>query len=351
VTAVIYHLLPRLAVTARRIFLIAVSGTFVMLLSKLTLVFLLSYAAMSVLSIYWAAGSSRLRAWDKPFFWTLRGVATLLTAVAFLYAEDLTTLGDQVLLFGAGYAYLKTLWVIGWAEKNKSEGLSWYDPILSNLFFPIVASGPIERPDAFTSEKLGCQISLQDVVEGVGRMALGLAYILVFQNAVSKLMAIDTMPVYILPPLSLLLLYLNFAGYTHVALGAGRLFGLRLTENFNRPWLARDLPDFWRRWHISLMNFANENIYFPLFKRAKGKVAIPILVTFLFVGLWHGLTLSFFFWGVAHGVGLLGSMRITAWIGRDFSGAPAAIARFLNRVACLYYASLVWYFSAYVIAF
>jgi alginate O-acetyltransferase complex protein AlgI len=284
------------------------------------------------------------------FYWTLRGSATVLTALAFVSADDFRMLGDHIMVFGSGYAYLKTLWVINWAEKSKTSRLSWCDPILSSLFFPIVASGPIERPDALTAEKLQNAVSLSSFLEGAGRVALGLLFIMVLQRGASGLMQIEAVPLFALPPLSLVALYFNFAGYTHVALGAGFLFGLRLTENFNRPWMAKDLPDFWRRWHISLMNFANENVYFPLFKRTKGKIALPIIMTFVFVGLWHGLTFSFLFWGAAHGIGVLGSLRITAWIERRLSGRTQAFARFGNRFFCLYYVAIVWYVSAYVIS-
>jgi D-alanyl-lipoteichoic acid acyltransferase DltB (MBOAT superfamily) len=104
--------------------------------------------------------------------------------------------------------------------------------------------------------------------------------------------------------LSLLILYFNFAGYIDIAIGSGNLFGLRLSENFLYPFAATNIQVFWKRWHVTLGGFANRYMFFPLMKLTGGRIEVSLVVTFLLIGLWHGLSWNFMIWGLAHGVAL-----------------------------------------------
>jgi D-alanyl-lipoteichoic acid acyltransferase DltB (MBOAT superfamily) len=101
-------------------------------------------------------------------------------------------------------------------------------------------------------------------------------------------------------------LYFDFSGYTDMALGIALLFNIRLPQNFNSPYKADSLIDFWRRWHMTLSRFLRDYIYIPLGGNRKGKIRryINLLVTMLLGGLWHGAAWTFVLWGVLHGVGL-----------------------------------------------
>lgn len=98
-------------------------------------------------------------------------------------------------------------------------------------------------------------------------------------------------------------LYFDFSGYTDMATGAALLFNIRLPVNFNSPYKARDIQDFWRRWHITLSRFLRDYIYIPLGGNRKSTLSTynNILVTFLLGGLWHGAGWTFIFWGFLHG--------------------------------------------------
>ncbi|BBD07550.1 membrane bound O-acyl transferase, MBOAT family protein [Desulfovibrio ferrophilus] len=102
-------------------------------------------------------------------------------------------------------------------------------------------------------------------------------------------------------------LYFDFSGYVDMATGAALLFNIRLPMNFNSPYRALDIQDFWRRWHITLSRFLRDYIYIPLGGNRKGslRVAANIMTTFLIGGLWHGAGWTFVFWGGLHGAALI----------------------------------------------
>jgi alginate O-acetyltransferase complex protein AlgI len=108
-------------------------------------------------------------------------------------------------------------------------------------------------------------------------------------------------------------LYFDFAGYTDMALGAARLIGFYLPENFNAPYLKTNLARFWQSWHITLSSWARDYVFLPLARTlrlrvewlpANGAALICQLTTMLVIGLWHGFAWTFVAWGLWHGVGL-----------------------------------------------
>jgi D-alanyl-lipoteichoic acid acyltransferase DltB (MBOAT superfamily) len=101
-------------------------------------------------------------------------------------------------------------------------------------------------------------------------------------------------------------LFLDFSAYTEMAIGTALIFGLVLPENFRRPYLATDLRDFWRRWHISLSTFLRDYLYIPLGGSRQGpyRYVVATLVTMGLCGLWHGAGWTFVAWGLWHGLGL-----------------------------------------------
>jgi alginate O-acetyltransferase complex protein AlgI len=99
-------------------------------------------------------------------------------------------------------------------------------------------------------------------------------------------------------------IYFDFAGYSKMAIGIGKMFGFEFPVNFNRPYLSRSVTEFWRRWHITLSDFLKEYVYFPIggSRVSKVKIARNLLVTFLLTGIWHGANWTFFVWGLYFGV-------------------------------------------------
>ena len=97
-------------------------------------------------------------------------------------------------------------------------------------------------------------------------------------------------------------IYGDFSGYSDIALGTSKLFGIDLLRNFNFPYFSRDIADFWRRWHISLSSWFRDYVYIPL-GGSKGSKAMQlrnVMVIFLLSGFWHGANWTFIFWGLLH---------------------------------------------------
>ena len=109
-------------------------------------------------------------------------------------------------------------------------------------------------------------------------------------------------------------LYLDFSAYSDIAIGIGLLLGVATPENFNRPYLARNITEFWERWHMSLSMFLRRHLFLPihiaLLRRAGGQhrlfcASIALLITFVLCGAWHGLTLPYLAWGLFHALALI----------------------------------------------
>jgi alginate O-acetyltransferase complex protein AlgI len=119
------------------------------------------------------------------------------------------------------------------------------------------------------------------------------------------------------------LLYLDFSGYTDIVVGLVRLMGFRLAENFNRPWLARNIQDFWNRWHITLSHFVRDYVFTPLNRKIAHGVAprwqFPLvlaayLLTMLLIALWHATTWGFLMFGLLHGAALIWLLLLRKYV-------------------------------------
>ncbi len=181
-------------------------------------------------------------------------------------------------------------------------------------FFPQIVAGPIERADKFLSQIGSRPSALSDAVP---RLAWGLVKKLVIAdhlapaiNAVfGNVAGFHGAPVWLAFYLWPLQLYADFSGLTDIAIGAGRLFGIIGPENFNRPFTASSISDYWRRWHMSLTTWLGDYVFTPLrmATRNAGKwgLSFSIAVNMIAIGLWHGLTWGYFVFGLLHSVFLI----------------------------------------------
>ena len=99
-------------------------------------------------------------------------------------------------------------------------------------------------------------------------------------------------------------IYFDFSGYSDMAIGMGRMFGFHFLENFDHPYTASTIQEFWRRWHISLSSWFREYLYIPLGGNRKGlaRTCLNVLIVFFLTGLWHGASWTFVLWGLWHGL-------------------------------------------------
>jgi len=202
-------------------------------------------------------------------------------------------------------------------------------------FFPQLIAGPIayykEIVPQFTDKKSGFK-NYENIYRGLFIFAIGLFKKVIIADtfAVWANSGFDTSATLTLleawsSSLSYTFqLYYDFSGYTDMAIGIGLLFNIKLPINFNSPYKALNIQDFWRRWHITLSRFLKDYIYIPLggSRRGEYKTYINILITFILAGIWHGAGWTFLFWGFLHGFGLIVykiwsrfGVRLYSWLG------------------------------------
>ena len=139
-------------------------------------------------------------------------------------------------------------------------------------------------------------------------------------------------------------LYFDFSGYTDIVRGSAQLLGIRLPQNFDRPYRSVNLTEFWRRWHISFSHWLRDYLYFSLpGKRTKVMPYVNLVITMLLGGLWHGLTWTFAIWGLLHGAGLAATRAYMVWRGRR-TEPPVAWQHALAVFGTWQFVCLTWIF-------
>lgn len=185
------------------------------------------------------------------------------------------------------------------------------------LFFPKLLAGPIIKYHDISRQFEACpRPSLDDFLNGFSRFMLGV----VKKTLIADVMANGADAIFARDPATLgfadawmgaafftLQIYFDFSGYSDMAIGLARMFGFRLLENFNMPYIATSVTDFWRRWHMSLTSWIREYLYFPLGGNRKGEARtyLNLWICFLASGVWHGAAWPYVFWGVYNGVFLV----------------------------------------------
>ena len=184
------------------------------------------------------------------------------------------------------------------------------------LLYPQLVAGPIERPQNMLPQiHRKAVFNYQNFTDGLKLMAFGffkkaviadrlsLTVDAVFNNYLSA----GTIELWLATLFFAFQIYCDFSGYTDIARGAAKTMGFDLMENFNKPYSATSIADFWRRWHISLSTWFRDYIYIPLGGNKMGflRQNSHILSVFTISGLWHGAAWTFIFWGFLHGIGLV----------------------------------------------
>ncbi len=255
------------------------------------------------------AGSLGILAFFKYAGFFVEELRRLLELVGL--AGDGTTL-RVVLPLGLSFFTFQSLsYVLDVYRRQEEECTSRLDFALFVAFFPTVLAGPITRARLLLPQLARC-----DAPEP-GAMDEGLA--LIVRGLVKKVVFADVLaaqlvgPAFDAPgqfsPLFLLIalyaytfqIYMDVSGYTDIARGAAQLCGFRLPQNFDRPYVAATLSNFWQRWHISMSGFFRDYLYFGLGGSQRGNVYLNLLLTFLAIGMWHGVGWDFALYGLIHG--------------------------------------------------
>jgi alginate O-acetyltransferase complex protein AlgI len=193
--------------------------------------------------------------------------------------------------------------------------------------FPQLVAGPIVRYCDVATQLTRRVLSGEKLASGIRRFIIGLAKKVLIANQ----MAVLADQAYALPADEVTLgaawigtlaytlqIYFDFSGYSDMAIGLGRMFGFEFLENFNYPYIARNVQDFWRRWHISLSTWFRDYLYIPLggSRGSRARTYVNLCLVFALCGFWHGASLSFLLWGLYHGCFLV---MERVWQGRGTS--------------------------------
>jgi alginate O-acetyltransferase complex protein AlgI len=242
--------------------------------------------------------------------------------------------------------------------RNELEPTGWLNFFLYLSFFPHLVAGPIVRGEELIPQlKRPRNPRRIDFSRGAWLILAGLFKKVVISSYVATTIV---NPVFADPgrhaALEVLLaiygyavvIYADFSGYTDIAIGVAMLLGYRFPQNFNRPYIARSLQDFWRRWHMTLSRWLRDYLYIPLGGSKKGgtRTYINIMITMVLGGLWHGAAWTFVAWGALHGIGqAVGHLRRTRRVNAGHSpqpNDPGSIAR--QRLVTFHLVCLGWVF-------
>lgn len=203
------------------------------------------------------------------------------------------------------------------------------------IFFPAYTAGPIDRAERFITDYRALPaLDAPRLLEGAGRIVTGLLKKFVIADTLA-LIALDADRaaqaasaggLWLLLYAYAFRLFFDFSGYSDIAIGIGILYGIRLPENFDRPYLKNNITAFWQSWHMTLSGWVRFYVFSPLSRWLLGQEnRLPVtlilllshLATMIIIGLWHGITWAFFVWGLWHGIGLfvhkLWSDRTRRW--------------------------------------
>lgn len=183
-------------------------------------------------------------------------------------------------------------------------------------FFPQLIAGPIVRYKDIAHEIDNRTVNTRQIAFGLRRFIAGLGKKVLIANAMGAAADyifnygaanINILGAWIGAVAYLMQIYFDFSAYSDMAIGLGKMFGFHFKENFNYPYIAGTIQEFWRRWHISLSSFFKDYVYIPLGGNRKGKVRTVLnrIIVFALTGLWHGANWTFVVWGLFHGFFLL----------------------------------------------
>lgn len=260
---------------------------------------------------------------------------------------------DLVLPVGISfYTFQSVSYIIDVYKGRVAPTATWLEYAFFLSFFPALVAGPIVRADYFLPQirenrhatRSEVYTGLWLIILGVVKKAIIADYIaqyndLIFQtpggySGFETLMGIIGYTMQI---------YCDFSGYSDMAIGIALIMGFKLAKNFDFPYKARNLTDFWRRWHISLSTWLRDYIYIPLGGNRKGTVRTYLnnFATMLIGGLWHGAAWKFVFWGAMHGAGLAVHKASKPVLGRIGDSWPVRAASWLVTMT---FVALLWVF-------
>ena len=331
--------------------------------------------AVGIVSITWVS---------RRFVWILSVVIVVL--IAFLILLKTPTLSLRASIFfrtltnrptdnalvtdlrwlGFSYIAFRLIHVLRDRQMGRLPELSLAEFGTYVVFFPTLAAGPIDRAERFAQDLRKDFALTQDETLLAGqRLAIGLFKKFVIADILALIALNDALAtqvrttgwMWVIVYAYAFQIYFDFSGYTDVAIGIGRLAGIKLPENFASPYAKPNLTQFWNSWHMTLTQWIRSYFFNPFNRWIRGYRSIPAwmmiligqLVTMLIIGLWHGVTLNFIFWGLWHGLGIFLQNRWSDFAKTRFNTNDPRLQRALQMGGVLltfHFVALGWVFFA-----
>jgi alginate O-acetyltransferase complex protein AlgI len=229
----------------------------------------------------------------------------------------------DVIFSWLGFSYLafRLMHTIRDRQSGRLPAVTLAEYVNYVIFFPAFTAGPIDRLERFVKElRTPLPMGNEDWIDAGTRLFVGLFKKFVLADLFAVISISDVLVPYVKGAGWMWLflyafsfqIYFDFSGYTDVAIGLGRLLGIRLPENFAAPYLKPNLAQFWNSWHMTLTQWFRSYFFNPLTRTLRSKKQLPVWIiifvtqisTMVLIGLWHGGTLNYILWGAWHGVGL-----------------------------------------------
>ena len=215
------------------------------------------------------------------------------------------------------------------------------DLLLYALVFPQLIAGPIVRFTLIADELTERSHTTHQFLTGFFRFTIGLAKKVLIANTLgahasgvfdTDISSISSPEAWIAITAYTFQIYFDFAGYSDMAIGLGRMMGFHFPENFNNPYLSRSISEFWKRWHMTLSSWMRDYLYIPLGGnrvKTKSRLYFNLIVVFLISGLWHGASWNFVIWGGFHGGFLILDRIFLLKVLERIGAIPATVITFL----------------------
>ena len=220
--------------------------------------------------------------------------------------------------------------------REKEEVPRFLDFVLYITFFPKITSGPIVSFHEFTkmlenveNSRQNRNIGLEQFITGLAKKTLLAGNLSILFTAVSTAAERSTLEAWLGALAYTFMLYFDFSGYSDMAIGLGKLFGYTMPQNFDHPYTALNITDFWRKWHITLGAFFKNYVYIPLGGNRKGekRTILNLFVVFLLTGIWHGANFTFIVWGIYH---FIFNAADKLFLDKAFKKVPRLLRSFLT---------------------
>ena len=296
---------------------------------------------------------------DKALLWTsvifnlgilfiFKYLCFTLQNIGWLISKDFSSIKIALPIGISFFTFQAMSYVIDVYEKKVEVQKSLFNLGLYIALFPQLIAGPIVRYETIEKEIENRYENYDDFAEGTVRFIQGLAKKVIIANQVALVAdaafetptnELSTSFTWLGAIAYTLQIYFDFSGYSDMAIGLGRLFGFHFLENFNYPYMASSITDFWRRWHISLSSWFRDYVYFPLGGSrvdSKARHIFNLFVVWLLTGIWHGANWTFIAWGLFYFILLViekqtGLDKKKAWWGHIYTMFFVVLAWVLFR--------------------